>query len=398
MTELLPTNSVDLQPGAVLGQDLMSGDTVWLRSGTALTEAQIERIQRMGVARVMLLQGAARAAAAAPDFSTLVDDDQPRWMADASFAQVVEPPAQPSQEELRFAQEKLELRTGAGLKPLVDPQVEAEINKHLQTAYISIASSGRVDLMRIAEAAQLLAACLPENSEDYFFFTDIARYGQHLIARSLMSSKVFAYARPEDAGAVAEQLKAHLALQSAFALLPTELSRPLEQQSEAERSKFRTALLQHYNWLRGQCFVDEETLEDVIQQFERYDGSGAPFGLAGDSLSLSGQTWALSVAYSERIFSRPRRFRLSPHQAADELVRQSGSAFSSPAVNRFLRLMGFFPNGSMVELNDGRLAVVLRQNERGLLKPVVRIVDGSQEELDLKANPAVFVKRQILEY
>jgi HD-GYP domain-containing protein (c-di-GMP phosphodiesterase class II) len=98
------------------------------------------------------------------------------------------------------------------------------------------------------------------------------------------------------------------------------------------------------------------------------------------------------------VFSRPKRWRLSPHQAADELVRQSGSAFASAAVNRFLRVMGFFPNGSLVELNDGRLAVVVRQNDRGLLKPIVRLTSDNGEELDLKLNPAVFIKRQIMEY
>lgn len=400
MAELKHASVAALKPGDRLGQDLMSGDTVWLRSSTVLTEAQIERILRMGISRVMLLEDEQQAATAvtAPDFSALTSEQQPRWMADASFAQAVELPAPPSPEELFFAQQKLELRTSAGLQPLLDPSVEAELNKNLQTAFIAAASSGRVDLRRIDEVAQTLARNIPDSNENYFFFTDIARYGQHLIARSIMSSKIFVFACPAGAHSVEGQLRAHLALQSAFALLPTELSKPVEAQSEDERVQLRTALIQYFNWLREQHYVEPEILEEVVQQFERHDGSGAPFGLGGEQISIGGQTWALALAYSERVFSRPRRYRLSPQQAADELVRQSGSAFSGSAVNRFLRLMGFFPNGSMVELSDGRTAVVLRQNERGLLKPVVRISDEDGEVIDLKASPDVFVKRQVLEY
>lgn len=399
MTELKHSSVTALRPGDLLGQDVMSGDTVWLRSGTVLNETQIERIQRMGIARLLLLAPDLPPAVAAPDFTNLAGGDQPRWMADASFAQAVELPAPASPEEETFARQKLELRTGAGLQPLLDPGVEAELSKSLQTAFISAASSGRVDLNKVDEIARTLAASIPANNENYFFFTDIARYGQHLIARSIMSSKIYVFARPDDAqNGVEDHLRAHLALQSAFALLPAELSKPVDTQTNDERVQLRTALIQYFNWLKDQDYVAPDVLEEVVQQFERYDGSGAPFGLSGEQIGLGGQTWALSIAYSERVFSRPRRYRLSPHQAADELVRQSGSAFSGSAVNRFLRLMGFFPNGSMVELNDGRMAIVLRQNERGLLKPVVRISDAEGLELDLKANPTVFIKRQILEY
>jgi hypothetical protein len=392
----------ELRPGDRLGQDIMSGDQVLLRNGTLLQDAQIARIQRLGLQRVQVLigpePGAVAEAAPLPDFSSLASDDHPRWMSDVSFAKLVEAPQPMNQEEQFFAAEKQTLRAESGLKPLIDPGVEAELNKGLQTAFIQAATSGRIDLQRLDHMAHLIAAAAPEPSQDYFIFTDIARYGQHLVARSIMSSKVLLFVQLEAAAPLEEQLRAHLALQNAFALLPVELSKPLDLQSEDERVQFRTALLKYYNWLKAQSYVTEAVLEEVLMQFERYDGTGVPFGLSKDEITTGGQLWGLALAYADRVFSRPRRWRLSPHQAADELVRQSGSAFASAAVNRFLRVMGFFPNGSLVELNDGRLAIVVRQNERGLLKPVVRLAQDGGEELDLKANPAIFIKRQIMEY
>jgi HD-GYP domain-containing protein (c-di-GMP phosphodiesterase class II) len=197
-----------------------------------------------------------------------------------------------------------------------------------------------------------------------------------------------------------EQLRVHLALCNVFALVPDQLSEPVEDLDEATLHKARELVTRYGEWLQDRRFVGDETLELVLMRYERYDGSGFPRGLSGDEIHEVGHAWALAWSYCDRLVSKPSRPRKTAQGAADELARQAGRAFSPTGINRFLRTVGLFPAGSLVQLSDARLAIVVRQNERALFRPVVRITDGEtvDEELDLTEYPGVFIQQQVLEY
>ena len=136
-------------------------------------------------------------------------------------------------------------------------------------------------------------------------------------------------------------------------------------------------------------------------QHERFDGLGLPHGYSGEQIPEDSHTWALATAYSSSIFSRPGQRRLSPREAADNLIRQSGTSYGSTAVNMFLRRFGYFPNGSLVRLNTGELALVRRQVERSMFKPVVCRLDSENQplpETELAAESGIFIRGSVLEY
>ena len=67
----------------------------------------------------------------------------------------------------------------------------------------------------------------------------------------------------------------------------------------------------------------------------------------------------------------------------------------------FLRRFGYFPNGSLVRLNTGELALVRRQVERSMFKPVVCRLDSENQplpETELAAESGIFIRGSVLEY
>jgi len=70
-----------------------------------------------------------------------------------------------------------------------------------------------------------------------------------------------------------------------------------------------------------------------------------------------------------------------------------GTIFDPVAGKVFLRMMGLYPAGSIVELSNGALAVVQRPSEQFVDRPVVRVVrDGRLEEVfDLAAETSLSI-------
>jgi hypothetical protein len=70
------------------------------------------------------------------------------------------------------------------------------------------------------------------------------------------------------------------------------------------------------------------------------------------------------------------------YDAARELNTMRGREFQAEVVEQFLRAVGMFPTGSIVELNDGRIGVVLEQNPDNPLRPkLLLLLDKSHKPL-----------------
>jgi len=73
---------------------------------------------------------------------------------------------------------------------------------------------------------------------------------------------------------------------------------------------------------------------------------------------------------------------IAGYDAARTLNEMRDKEFAAEVVDQFLATMGMFPVGSIVELNDGSIAVVLEQNPNNVLKPkVMLLLDRNHQQL-----------------
>ncbi len=411
MGDIRLVSAEDLRPGDKLGQDIMVGSQVLLRSGTELNDGHIKRIQRLDIPQVgiattstpVLEDEAPQEFVQFPSFRDLAFEDQPSWMADEHFSHPVASPTRMNDGEKLFSKRKHELRQAAGLQPLVDMERDTRIRKEIHGAFISSVLKKEINLEQLGDAASSLVEAMEANPGGYLAFDDIQQYGQFLAASTVMSSKVFHQTRPESVnGDISEHVRCQFALANAYALLPFGIfGGETMLDSPEQREHFKEALLRYYAWLRCQRFVTERTLEIVLLQHERCDGQGVPYGLSKDMVPPGSEAWGLAMAYSSKLYSQPKRPRVTGREAADQLIGQSGRAFSARGVNRLLTVVGYYPTGSLVELNSGEIALVLRQNERALMKPVVQLIDSAGvagDVIDLQHAHEQFIRRPALEY
>ena len=124
------------------------------------------------------------------------------------------------------------------------------------------------------------------------------------------------------------------------------------------------------------------TLEVVASHHERFDGSGYPRGLDGGEIPLLARIAGLADAFDAITSERSYSGAIVTHEAVQELYAAPVEVFQRELVELLIQVLGTHPIGSLVELGDGSVALVVAQNrERRLLPWVLLLSDSSRRPL-----------------
>lgn len=112
---------------------------------------------------------------------------------------------------------------------------------------------------------------------------------------------------------------------------------------------------------------------------ERPDGLGYPRRLPDDSIPLFAKIVSIAEAYDAMTINQPYRPAFSPSDAIQELYAQRGKQFDEDLVVRFIDSVGIFPPGSIVEMVNKEVGIVLSNTSDKLRPRVIMILDAVGE-------------------
>jgi HD-GYP domain-containing protein (c-di-GMP phosphodiesterase class II) len=138
----------------------------------------------------------------------------------------------------------------------------------------------------------------------------------------------------------------------------------------------------------------------IAQHHEHADASGFPQRLGGEPIVLSARIVALVNRYDNLCNPPTRVPPLTPHEAVAMLFAQGRARYDATVLNGFIRMMGVYPAGSLVQLTDDRYAIVVGGNTSRPLKPRVLVHDpkvACQDALllDLEETPDIGIRRSL---
>ncbi|MFT3818152.1 MAG: DUF3391 domain-containing protein [Rubrivivax sp.] len=181
--------------------------------------------------------------------------------------------------------------------------------------------------------------------------------------------------------------------------LPARVHHPDDAFSSAELKAYRDHV--SLGVARGRRMaLGPEVLQILAQHHELADGSGFPGRLGLDAMSPAARLVALVNRYDNLCNPGPRSVAMTPHEAVSVLFAQSRSKFDMPILSGFIRMMGVYPAGSVVQLTDDRYALVMQVNSARPLKPRVLVHDPKvpRDEallLDLELQPDLGIRRSL---
>jgi putative nucleotidyltransferase with HDIG domain len=113
----------------------------------------------------------------------------------------------------------------------------------------------------------------------------------------------------------------------------------------------------------------------LAQHHEMADGSGFPARLNLDRMAIGARIVSLVNRYDNLCNPAKAAQSLTPHEALSLIFAQSRDKFDATMLNAFIRMMGVYPPGSVVQLTDDRYASVVSCNSSRPLKPRVLVCD-----------------------
>lgn len=138
----------------------------------------------------------------------------------------------------------------------------------------------------------------------------------------------------------------------------------------------------------------------IGQHHEHMDGSGFPQAIGGQRISMPARVTALVNRYDNLCHGSRRTMAMTPHEALSLIFSQGQRQYEPALLSAFVRMMGVYPPGSVVQLTDDRYAVVESVSASRPLKPKVQVHDPKRGEddaplLDLAQQPTLGIRRAL---
>jgi len=119
-----------------------------------------------------------------------------------------------------------------------------------------------------------------------------------------------------------------------------------------------------------------DSVTDIVRHHhERIDGSGYPAQLKGNQLSLLSRILMVVDEYDCLINAPDIRQNLTPTEALSKLYLTGKTTFSEEVVVALIHMLTIYPPGTVVELNDNSLGLVISINLHSRYRPLVILYD-----------------------
>jgi HD-GYP domain-containing protein (c-di-GMP phosphodiesterase class II) len=146
--------------------------------------------------------------------------------------------------------------------------------------------------------------------------------------------------------------------------------------------------------------LSDGALAALAEHHEAMDASGFPRQLAGAAISLPGKILALVNRYDNMCNPARPATAVTPHEALSLIFSQMKQRYDGVVLAAFIRMMGVYPPGSVVQLSDAHYALVVSVNSARPLKPRVLVHDPAVPStealiLDLERADAPGIRRSL---
>lgn len=133
----------------------------------------------------------------------------------------------------------------------------------------------------------------------------------------------------------------------------------------------------------------------ILQEHERWDGTGYPNQLVGNQIDEMALVIGLADVFEAMMNSRPYRRGLSAHQTMRSLLVSGKMIFPHHLLKALIDQLSIYPLGTTVRLNTGETGIVLQLNRQYPLRPILQVFQAGHVQrsktVDLRADTSLHI-------
>ena len=256
-------------------------------------------------------------------------------------------------------------------------KTKAAVNAALKNVMESAALGGAMDKQKLEIAGKLITQSVFRNVDAMVGLTRIKEHDPYTAAHCVnVCTLVLAVAFGDGMDqATCEMLATATLLHDiGKTKVPLEILNKPGRFEPHELQEMRKHTVYGEDVLKGMSGVTEEMMYIATQHHEMWDGTGYPHNLTGESIHRFGQMTAVADVYDALTSARVYKPAMPPHFALSRIYGNKDKEFRADIVDLFVKALGLYPVGSLVQLNTEEIALVCEPNPLNTRKPKVGVI------------------------
>lgn len=262
--------------------------------------------------------------------------------------------------------------------------VVTALTEDVEDMYVKVTRNHKVNVVRLKQSIDPMVGSISRNPDACVWVARLKRHDQYTYDRAL-SSGIWAVALGRELGLPKQDLRAlgvgGMLMDVGMLRVDPDLLGSQRSLSTEETAAVREHIDYSLDIIQASGIMNRDILDMAAHHHERYNGSGYPRGLAEDRIPTFARIAGLVDAYGALTTDRGYAPAVSPAEAMRILYEERDVGFQAELVEAFIRAVGIYPAGTLVELSDGSVAVVVAEYRAHRLRPTVLLV------LDQKKRP-----------
>ncbi|OHD62708.1 MAG: hypothetical protein A2176_12800 [Spirochaetes bacterium RBG_13_51_14] len=256
-------------------------------------------------------------------------------------------------------------------------EVHSRARNAVEAAYKAIRNNTPFDTRDLEDSVQSIVRLLKENSNVFLFLYGLDEGKDYTLTHSVnvtFYSLIIGIALKYSPIKLNDLGLGTLLIDAGMVKLPVYIIHKQSNLTDQEFNQIKTHPLLGYRALKDFGKIKENSAIISLQHHEQFDGKGYPRGLRGNDIDEFARIAAIADSYEAQISNRSYRKKVYFYHAMRNLLSSGINNFDPVILRVFLSRMSVYPIGSIVELNDGAIGIIIGSAPEKPLRPIIKLV------------------------